>query len=189
MDDAIIVRRRPLEPTQTLLALAAATTWDGGDAVVSTLRTALESIAPFDAGELALSMPTGFRRWTFTDDEEPLAGDDLLLELPRHDTPLRIDHPEDAAAFPETQASLHRRGLLSALAVPLHSAGGPDGAVFLARRYGWAYAGTSMREVTVCVGMAGLCLERSLALSALRRELEAAGHRLRDRDGPRRRNE
>jgi hypothetical protein len=172
-----------LEPTHTLLALAAATTWDGGDGVVSTLRAALETIAPYDAGELALAMPTGFRRWTFTQDEEPIAGDDLLLDLPRRDAPFRVDHPEDAAAFPDTQARLRRRGFLAVLAIPLHSAGGPDGGVILARRYGWAYAGTSMREVTVCVGMAGLCLERSLALSALRRELETAGTRLRERDG------
>jgi len=176
-----------LEPTQTLLALAAATTWDGGDGVVSTLRAALEATAPFDAGELALSMPTGFRRWTFTEDEEPVAGEDLLLDLPRRDTPVRIDHPDEAGAYPDTRARLRRRGLLSLLAVPLHAAGGPDGGVVLARRYGWAYAGTSMREVSVCVGMAGLCLERSLALSALRRELEAAGHRLRERDGSRHR--
>ena len=178
-----------MEPTQTLLALAAATTWDGGDAVVSTLRDALAAIAPFDAGELALAMPTGFRRWTFTDDEEPLAGDDLLLDLPRRDAPFRIDHWGDVDAFPDTQERLRRRGLLSALAVPLHSAGGPDGGVVLARRFGWAYAGVSIREVSVCVSMAGLCLERALALSALRRELEMAGHRLRERDGPRRREE
>jgi hypothetical protein len=42
-----------------------------------------------------------------------------------------------------------------------------------------------MRAVSVCVSMAGLCLERSLALSALRRELEAAGHRLRELEGGR----
>ncbi len=59
-----------MESNQTLLALAAATTWDGGDGVVSTLRTTLSALAPFDAGELALSMPTGFRRWTFTDEED-----------------------------------------------------------------------------------------------------------------------
>jgi hypothetical protein len=37
-----------------------------------------------------------------------------------------------------------------------------------------------MRAVSVCVAMGGLCLERALALTALRRELEAAGHRLRE---------
>jgi hypothetical protein len=172
-----------LESTQTLLALAAATTWDGGDGVVSTLRTALAAEAPFDAGELALFMPTGYRRWTFTDDEDPLAGDDLLLYLARRDVPFRIDQPEEADAFPETAARLRRRGLLSALGVPLNAAGGPEGAVLLARRFGWAYAGTSMRAVSASVGMAGLCLERALALTALRRELEAAGHRLRELEG------
>ncbi len=174
--------RGPLEPTETLLALAAATTWDGGDGVVSTLKDALTGLAPFDAGELALSMPTGYRRWTFTDDESPIAADDLLLAVSRREAPLRIDAPEGAAGFPETSARLRRRGFMSLLAVPLHVAGGPEGAVVLARRFGWAYAGTSIRTVSVCVAMAGLCLERSLALSALRRELEAAGHRLRELD-------
>lgn len=177
-----------MESNQTLLALAAATTWDGGDGVVSTLRSALAIIAPFDAGELALAMPTGFRRWTFTDDEEPLAAEDLLLDVPRHDVPLRIDQPEEVFAFPQTASGLRRRGFMSLLAVPLNAAGGPDGAVILARKFGWAYAGTSMRAVSVCVSMAGLCLERSLALTALRRELEAAGNRLRELEGPHRRH-
>jgi hypothetical protein len=172
-----------LEPTQTLLALAAATTWDGGDGVVSTLRTELAALAPFDAGELAVFMPTGYRRWTFTGEEEPVAGDDLLLYLGRREAPLRIDQPDEAEAFPETAARLHRRGLMSLLAVPLNSAGGPEGGVVLARRFGWAFAGTSMRAVSVSVAMAGLCLERSLALTALRRELEAAGQRLRHLEG------
>ena len=184
MDAAIIAAGgSSLESNQTLLALAAATTWDGGDGVVSTLRTTLSTLAPFDAGELALSMPTGFRRWTFTDEEEPVAADDLLLDVSRHDVPLRIDQPDEAAPFPETAARLRRRGHMSMLAVPLNAAGGPDGAVVLARRFGWAYAGTSMRSVSVCVSMAGLCLERALALTALRRELEAAGHRLRELEG------
>jgi len=184
MDAAIIAPGgSPLESNQTLLALAAATTWDGGDGVVSTLRSTLCALAPFDAGELALSMPTGFRRWTFTDEEEPVAAEDLLVDVPRHDMPLRIDQPEEAARFAETAARMRRRGFLSMLAVPLNAAGGPDGAVVLARRFGWAYAGTSMRSVSVCVSMAGLCLERALALTALRRELEAAGHRLRELEG------
>jgi hypothetical protein len=172
-----------LEPTETLLALAAATTWDGGDGVVSALKGALTTLAPFDAGELALSMPTGYRRWTFTEEESPLAGDDLLATVCRRDTPLRIDAPDGAEPFPETAGRLRRRGYMSLLALPLHAAGGPDGGVVLARRYGWAFAGTSMRTVSVCVAMAGLCLERALALTALRRELEAAGHRLRELEG------
>ena len=169
-----------MESNQTLLALAAATTWDGGAGVVSALRATLSTLAPFDAGELALSMPTGYRRWTFTDEEEPLAADDLLVDVSRHDIPLRIDQPDDAVSFPETAARMRRRGFMSMLAVPLSAAGGPAGAVVLARRFGWAYAGTSMRAVSVCVSLGGLCLERSLALTALRRELEAAGHRLRE---------
>lgn len=178
-----------MELTQTLLALAAATSWDGGDGVVSTLRDALAEAAPFDAGELALSMPTGFRRWTFTQDEDMLTADDLLLELCHRDAPLRFDEPGEVVAFPETAARWRRRGFLSALALPLGAAGGPEGGVVLARHFGWAFAGTSVRAVSVSVSMAGLCLERALALSALRRELEAAGHRLRDLQGRSHRND
>src|SRR5262249_25236371 len=169
----IIAQRVPLDLTQTLLALAAATSWDGGDGVVATLRETLASAAPFDAGELALSMPTGFRRWTFTEEQDPLAGDDLLLQLCRRDTPLRRAVLDDLAPFPDTAARWRRRGFQSALGLPLGAAGGPEGGVVLARRFGWAFAGTSMRAVSVSVSMAGLCLERALALSALRRELEA----------------
>ena len=125
--------------------------------LVSTLRSTLSTLAPFDAGELALSMPTGFRRWTFTDEEDPVA-ERPARRRRAHDVPLRIDQPEEAARFAETAARMRRRGFMSMLAVPLNAAGGPDGAVVLARRFGWAYAGTSMRAVSVCVSMAGICL-------------------------------
>src|SRR5438477_2658036 len=151
--------RDPVDPTDTLLALAAATTWDGGGGVVSALKGALSTLAPFDAGELALSMPTGYRRWTFTEDESPLAADDLLFTMCRRDTILRIDEPSGASAFPETSARLRRRGFMSLLAVPLHAAGGPDGAVVLARSFGWAFSGTFVLTVPVMVALAGLRLE------------------------------
>src|ERR1044071_2220244 len=97
MDAAIIASGgSPLESNQTLLALGAPTTWDGGDGVVSTLRSTLCALAPFDAGELALSMPTGFRRWTFTDEEEPVAADDLLMDVARQDLAPPIDQADRA---------------------------------------------------------------------------------------------
>src|SRR5438270_8888005 len=105
----IIGRADPLELTETLLALAAATTWDGGEGVLAALREALSVAAPFDAGELALFMPTGYRRWTFTGDEDPLAGDDVLLYVCRRDARLRSDQPEAADAFPEPAAGRPRR--------------------------------------------------------------------------------
>lgn len=162
----------PADLTRALLAVAAATTWDGGDAVVSTLRGFLREWAPYDEGELALSIPTGYRRWTLTEDDELLAAEDLLRELSGRESPLRVDTLEQGDRFPRTVARLRERGLASFLALPLGAAGGPDGAVVLARRFGWAYAGVSERPLAAVVAMAGLCLECSLALTTMRKELE-----------------
>jgi hypothetical protein len=161
-----------LELTRALLALAAATTWDGGDAVVAVLRDYLRETVPFDEGELALTVPTGYRRWTLTEDEEELAAEDLLGELCGRETPLRVDTLEEADRFPRAAARLRQRGLASFLALPLGAAGGPEGSVILARRFGWAFAGVSERPLAAAAAMAGLCLERALALTAMRRELE-----------------
>jgi hypothetical protein len=162
-----------MDLTRTLLALVGATTWDGGDALVSTLRGYLKEAVPFDGGELAVSMPTGYRRWTLTEDDEPLSGDDLLAELCGRESPLRVDTLEEADRFPRTVARLRQRGLASFLALPLGSAGGPEGGVVLARSFGWAYAGVSEWPLAAAAAMAGLCLERSLALTAMRKELES----------------
>jgi hypothetical protein len=63
-------------------------------------------------------------------------------------------------------------GLRCLLALPLASAGGPDGAVVLARNFGWAFAGAPLGFLLPVAGMAGLCLERALALTALRQEID-----------------
>jgi hypothetical protein len=163
---------RILELTRALLALAAATTWDGGDALVSTLRGFLKETVPFDEGELALTIPTGYRRWTLTEDDEPLAAEDLLAEMCAREAPLRVDTLEEADRFPRTVTRLRQRGLASFLALPLGAAGGPEGAVLLARRFGWAFAGVPERPLAAAAAMAGICLERALALTAMRKELE-----------------
>ena len=64
-----------------LLALASSVSWDGGDGVVGVLRALLSEAAPFDAGEVAVAHPAGFQRWTLTEDESPLAGEDLLMHV------------------------------------------------------------------------------------------------------------
>jgi len=162
-----------LDLTRALLALAAATTWDGGDAVVSTLRDVLRDAVAFDDGEVALTVPTGYRRWTLTEDEESLVAEDFLAALGERDTPLRVDTLEEADRFPRTVARLRERGLASLLALPLGAAGGPEGAVVLARRFGWGFAGVAEKPLAAVAAMAGLCLERALALTVMRRELES----------------
>jgi hypothetical protein len=160
-----------LDLTRALLALAAATTWDGGDAVVSTLRDVLRDGVAFDEGEVALTVPTGYRRWALAEEEDELVAEDLLADLCTRDVPLRFDTLEEADRYPRTVARLRERGLASLLALPLGAAGGPEGAVVLMRRFGWGFAGVSEKPLAAVAAMTGLCLERALALTALRRQL------------------
>ena len=58
------------------------------------------------------------------------------------------------------------------MALPMGGAGGPDGAVVLARDFGWAFAGAPLGFLAPVAGLTGLCLERALALTALRKEVD-----------------
>lgn len=157
---------------EKLLSLVASASWDGGEGVVSTLLPMLQEVAPFDAGEVAVLRPIGFDRWTLTDDESPVAAEDFLLHISGADEPLRIDERSELERWPRTRDALKERGLLSLLALPLSPAGGPEGAVVLARRQGWAFVAVWLHVLTPLVSMAGLCLERAAALTALRKEVE-----------------
>lgn len=170
---------KPTDLAETLLALVASTSWDGGDELARTLRRILEKCAPFDAGEIGLCDGKDIMRWSLTDEDDEVAASDLLLHVSAQKAPLRFDDVPEVGAFPRTQSRMRSRGLRCMLALPLSSAGGPDGAVVLARTFGWAFAGAPLRFLSPVVGMTGLCLERALALTALRREID----RLRDRKG------
>ncbi len=157
---------------EKLLALVASASWDGGEGVVSTLLPMLQEVAPFDAGEVAVLRPIGFDRWTLTDDDSPVAAEDFLLHMSGADEPLRIDELSELERWPRTRDALKERGLRSLLALPLSPAGGPEGAVVLARRQGWAFVAVWLHVLTPLVSMTGLCLERAAALTALRKEVE-----------------
>lgn len=157
----------------SLLGLARAVSWDGGDEIVRELQRILADAAPFDLGELALSGPIGFQRWTLSDDDSAVVADDLLLHVSGRREVVRFDHPEEADPFPRTRALLEGHGLKSILALPLSTAGGPDGALVLGRRHGWAFVAASIHDLWPVAGMAGLALERSIALTALRKEVES----------------
>jgi transcriptional regulator with GAF, ATPase, and Fis domain len=157
----------------SLLGLARAVSWDGGDEIVRALQRILTDAAPFDLGELALSGPIGFRRWTLSDDDSAVVAEDLLLHVSARREAVRFDHPGDADPFPRTQALLGGHGLKSILALPLSAAGGPEGALVLGRRHGWAFVAASLHDLWPVASMAGLALERSIALTALRKEVEA----------------
>lgn len=157
-----------------LLALAASVSWDGGAGVLRTLRQILREDAPFDAAEVALSRSPGFQRWTLTDEDEPVADEDLLERAAAAQAPIRIDDVSEIDFVPRTRALLEGRGLRSCLALPLCGAGGPEGAIVLAREHGWAFAGVSLHTLWPVASMAGLCLARAVALTALKRELETS---------------
>jgi hypothetical protein len=155
---------------ERLLALAASVTWDGGDQVIRSLRPMLEEWAPFHVGEVALARPVGHARWTLTDDEASVAADDILMALEAE--PLRIDHLSEASAFPRTQARMRDAGLRSLLVLPLSAFGGPGGAIVLGHRDGWSFVAASLHVLCPLAAMTGLCLERAVALTALRKEVE-----------------
>jgi len=160
----------------SLLALGASIDGDGGHAVCRTLATLLRDTAPFDAGEVVLRQEQGFHRFPFGGDERPVAGDDIVNQVLNNGAPLRLDDQRDLEAFPETRDLLAKGGFKSALVLPLgtilHVPGPPQGAssngvLALARRHGWAFVGASLNFLGPLAAMAGLALDRSLALTAL----------------------
>jgi hypothetical protein len=163
----------PMDVPAKLLALAASVSWDGGDGVLRTLRQILKEDAPFDAGEVALQRSPGFQRWTLTDDPEPVAADDLLERASTADGPIRIDDILEVRFAPLTRERMIERGLRSCLVLPLSGAGGPEGAIVVAREHGWAFAGVSLHTLWPVASMAGLCLARAVALTALKRDADA----------------
>jgi hypothetical protein len=166
-------RPSPMDVPAKLLALAASVSWDGGDDVLRVLREILKEDAPFDAGEVALQRSPGFQRWTLTDDPEMVAADDLLERASAADLPIRIDDILEVRFAPRARERLIERGLRSCLVIPLSGAGGPEGAIVVAREHGWAFAGVSLHTLWPVASMAGLCLARAVALTALKRDADA----------------
>lgn len=169
-----------LDLTEALLRLVAATSWDGGAGLAYALSEVIRDATPFDAGEVAVAQPVEFRRWSLTEDESDVVETDLLLHVGVCARPVRVDDLPEVADFPRTHALMRQRGLQSLLLFPLASPGGPEGAIVLARTFGWAFAGAPLGYLWPIARMSGLCLERALALTALRRKLDFMGDGERD---------
>jgi hypothetical protein len=169
-----------LDLTEALLRLVAATSWDGGAGLVHALSEVIREATPYDAGEVAVAQPIEFRRWSLTEDERDVVESDLLLHVGVCARPVRVDDLPEVADFPRTHALMRQRGLQSLLLFPLASPGGPEGAIVLARTFGWAFAGAPLGHLWPIARMGGLCLERALALTALRRKLDFMGDGERD---------
>jgi hypothetical protein len=161
--------------TEALLRLVSATYWDGGEGLIHALSEVVREATPFDAGEVAVAQPVEFRRWSLTDDERDVVASDLLLHVGVCARPVRVDDLPEVVDFPRSHALMRERGLQSLLLFPLASPGGPEGAIVLGRTFGWAFAGAPLGHLWPIARMSGLCLERALALTALRRKLEFAG--------------
>jgi hypothetical protein len=166
----------PARLADSLLALAASIDGDGGHGVCKTLGFLLRDSAPFDVGEVVLRQGEGFHRFPFGGDERPVAGDDLVRHVLANGAALRLDDPRDLEPFPETRERMAPPGLKSALVLPLgvtlhvqasHPAAEPNGVLILARRHGWAFVGASLHFLGPVAAMAGMALDRSLALTAL----------------------
>lgn len=166
----------PAHLADSLLALAAAIDGDGGHGVCHTLSVLLRDTAPFDAGEVVLRHGDGFHRYPFGGDERPVAGDDLVSRVLITGAPLRLDDARDLEPFAETRERMAQGGFKSALVLPLgtilhvqapHHAASPNGVLVLARHHGWAFVGASLHFLGPLAAMAGLALDRSLALTAL----------------------
>ncbi len=168
-----------MDLSETLLLLVGAVAPDGGRGVAQSLRAILEEAVPFDAAEAVLRRPGGWAHSRLDDGDAAVAGDDLLSRLATLRAPLRIDELPEAASFPETERRMSVLGLHSLLAIPFAAGApsggadsGPEGAIVLARRFGWAFAGASLHYLWPVAGIAGRAFELAIALTALTERTE-----------------
>jgi hypothetical protein len=90
---------------------------------------------------------------------------------------LRLDDLRELGPYPRTRERMSALGLRSLLILPLNAAGGCEGAIVLARDFGWAFAGASLRVLWGVAGITGLCLEQAISSSALAKEADVQRRR------------
>jgi hypothetical protein len=162
---------------EVLLRIAAAVAPDGGTGVRKALEAVLREAAPFDAGEIVFVRAHGEHiHLPLRGDERPLLGADLVAHVLAHGAPYRVDDWPDALPFAQTYDELRARDLRSALVLPFRfEAAGTEallGVLGVARAHGWAFVGASLPLLVPLSGMAGLAVDRALALSALAEQAE-----------------
>jgi hypothetical protein len=164
---------------QDLLRLVAAFRARGASGLRETLAEILGALAPFDRAEIALVREGEVVRLGLGRTHGPVAGDDLVRHVAAHPVSVRIDHLLEAEAFPRTRERLEAAGLRSLLALPLATEEGLEGAVVLARDYGWAFSGASLRRLEPIAVMAGLLLDVAQRLGNGRPRKRALGDKAR----------
>jgi len=154
---------------QDLLRLVGAIRGGGGESLRHALAEILAAAAPFDRAEIAFLREGAVVRWGLGGTKEPVAGDDLVRHVSAHPASVRIDHLEEAEPFPSTQERMRAQGQLSLLALPITNEGGIEGAIVLARDYGWAFAGAPLRQLRPIALMTGLLLDVAQQLRSRRK--------------------
>jgi hypothetical protein len=149
---------------QDLLRLVAAVGARGQAGMREALAEILGALAPFDSAEIAFLREGEVVRWGLGPTTAPVTGDDLVRHIASHPVSLRIDHLLEAEPFPATRERLEASGLRSLLALPMTPTAGCEGAVVVARDYGWAFAGASLRRLEPIAAMAGLLIDVALKM-------------------------
>ncbi len=154
---------------QDLLHLVSAVRTGGGEGMRQALSAILGAVAPFDRAEIAFLREGEVVHWALGGTRGPVAGDDLVRHVAAHPVSVRVDHREEAEPFPSTAERMDAQGLASLLALPINGEGGIEGAIVLARSYGWAFAGAPLRRLRPIAVMTGLLLDVAQQLRAGRR--------------------
>jgi hypothetical protein len=162
---------------QDLLRLVAAVGARGQAGMCEALAEILGALAPFDNGEVAFLREGEVVRWGFGPRTVPVTGNDLVRHLASHPAILRIDHLLEAEPFPATRECLEAAGLRSLLALPITPTAGYEGALVVAREYGWAFAGASLRRLEPIAAMVGLLLDVALRLKNGKQRKRAISHK------------
>ena len=162
---------------QDLLRLVAAVGARGQTGMREALAEILGALAPFDSAEIAFLREGEVVRWGLGPTTAPVTGDDLVRHLASHPVSLRIDHLLEAEPFPATRECLEATGLRSLLALPITATAGYEGAVVVAREYGWAFAGASLRRLEPIAAMVGLLLDVAHRLKNGRPRKRAPGNK------------
>jgi GAF domain-containing protein len=145
---------------------------DGGDAVVGALAGELQRLAPYDEGELLLTLAAGVHRRALTPQGVSLVGPDFLARLAEQHGFARIDDALAAEQRACAREVLAHRRLRSLLAVSIEFGGAARGAVVLAARRPCAFAAAPTQTLLVLAGAAGLALIHALKQTGLHGEQE-----------------
>jgi transcriptional regulator with GAF, ATPase, and Fis domain len=158
------------DPVRRVITLLGAVAPDGGHAVVSAFAAELARLAPFDEGELVLTLAADAHRRPLTPQSGPLIAEDVLTRLAERHGVVRIEDAQATQQHERTREQLARRQLRSLLAVPIVLGGAVRGALAIAARRPGGFTDAPTQTLLPLANAAGLALTHALKLSGLRDE-------------------